>query len=272
MKFCRTGFGIIKLSRGSASQPILPLDGEAAHGGGPSVDPRNALLRYAVYFTPEADHPLTLAAADWLGRNAFSGIDGALQPVGDFSQEERAELTADPRRYGFHATLKAPFALADGVSERALIERFGDFCATNAAFDIPSTTIARIGPFFALVPAELHPPLQAFAASVVETFDEFRAPLGEADIARRRPERLNEAQRAYLTRWGYPYVMEEFRFHMTLTGPVPEERAQAMSAVLDLRFSDFIRRPLRISGLALFMEPERGAPFIVHDWQPLAAA
>ncbi|MGX5667601.1 DUF1045 domain-containing protein [Rhizobium daejeonense] len=229
-------------------------------------------MRYAVYFTPEADHPLTLAASDWLGRDAFSGMDSAIQPVADFSQEERTELTADPRRYGFHATLKAPFTLADGSSETALIESFRDFCATNAAFDIPLAVVNRIGPFFALVPAELHPPLQAFAASIVEAFEPFRAPLGEADIARRRPDRLNEAQRAHLMRWGYPYVMEEFRFHMTLTGPVPEERATAMAEVLNQRFADFIRRPLRISGLALFIEPERGAPFIVHDWQPLAAA
>ena len=29
---------------------------------------------------------------------------------------------------------------------------------------------------------------------------------------------LTDRQEALLTQWGYPYVMEEFRFHITLTG------------------------------------------------------
>ena len=104
------------------------------------------------------------------------------------------------------------------------------------------------------------------------THEPFRAPLGEADIARRRPERMNEAQRAHLMRWGYPYVMEEFRFHMTLTMPVPDTQAPTMANLLAARFADFIARPLWIDSLTLAVEPEPGAPFLVHSWLPLTAA
>ncbi|EKF61258.1 phosphonate metabolism protein [Agrobacterium albertimagni AOL15] len=190
----------------------------------------------------------------------------------DFPAEELNALTADPRRYGFHATLKAPFHLAEGVREADLLAEFAAFATKTASFEVPSVIVDQLGHFFALVPDSLHAPLQQFAADVVETFEPFRAPLSEADIARRKPDTLPPRQRENLLRWGYPYVFDEFRFHMTLTGPVPEPKAPAMASILADRFADFIERPLRIDGLALFVEPERGAPFLVHSRLPLKGA
>ncbi|GEO85377.1 MULTISPECIES: DUF1045 domain-containing protein [Alphaproteobacteria] len=229
-------------------------------------------MRYALYFTPPANDPLTRTASAWLGRDAFTEERYTGGPDGAFPAEDFAALTADPRRYGFHATLKAPFALAEGKTELELMQRFSAFCAEQPAFDIPAITVGEIGPFFALVPAEPCQTLQDFATCVVETFEPFRAPLSEADIARRKPERLSEAQRTYLMRWGYPYVMEEFRFHMTLSGPVEPAKADVMRQLAKARFSPFTGKPLHVSGLALFVEQERGAPFTVHTWQPLAGA
>ncbi len=119
------------------------------------------------------------------------------------------------------------------------------------------------------MPHSLHPPLQIFAASVVEAFEPFRAPLSDADIARRRPERLTEAQRKNLATWGYPYVMDEFRFHMTLTTQVEAEHASPVGAELRHRFGAYEGVPLAIDGLALFVETARGEPFTIHRWQPL---
>lgn len=229
-------------------------------------------MRYALYFTPPADDPLTRSAAAWLGRDAFQDEPLLLEQTGPFPAETFAALTEDPRRYGFHATIKAPFELAEGQSEDMLVERYRAFCASRAAFDIPSIVVGQLGAFFALIPAKPHAPLQEFAAAVVEAFEPFRAPLSDADIARRKPERLSEAQRAHLLRWGYPYVMEEFRFHMTLTGPVEPTQADAMRQLASTRFAAFTDKPLRISGLALFVERQRGAPFTVHAWQPLTGA
>ncbi|MGC4409006.1 DUF1045 domain-containing protein [Allorhizobium sp. NPDC080224] len=229
-------------------------------------------MRYAFYFAPCADAPLSQTAAAWLGRDAFTGIEHPRTAETDFPAEELDALTADPRRYGFHATLKAPFHLAEGMSEADLLAEFAAFAAKTAAFEVPSIIVGQLGPFFALLPETLHRPLQQFAADVVETFEPFRAPLSEADVARRKADTLPPSQRQNLLNWGYPYVFDEFRFHMTLTGPVSDAQSPAMANVLNLRFADFIGRPLRIDGLALFVEPERGAPFLVHSWLPLKAA
>jgi putative phosphonate metabolism protein len=229
-------------------------------------------LRYALYVTPPKDDPLNAAAALWLGRDAFTG---ELYPAADYpslSAPEQFELTAEPRRYAFHATIKAPFHLAASVTEKDLIQAVEDFAAVTPAFEIPELVLGQLGKFFALVPGALHPPLQQFAASVVKSFEPFRAALGEADIARRNPEKLSESQRANLLRWGYPYVMDDFGFHMTLTGQVPPERAEVMKAILTERFAAFTGRPLAVSGLAVFVEEARGAPFTAHSWWPLAAA
>lgn len=226
-------------------------------------------MRYAIYFSTAADHPLTKTASRWLGRDAFTGETFATPEVAGLSTEEVYALTADPRRYAFHATLKAPFELAEGKSETQLIKSFEEFAATSQAFDIPNVVIGQLGRFFALMPEKVYPELQAFAARIVEEFEPFRAPLSDADIARRKPETLSPEHRANLMRWGYPHVMDEFRFHMTLSGQVPPEQAPAISAALEPRFAEFINRPLAIDGVALFVEPARGADFVAHRWLPL---
>lgn len=229
-------------------------------------------MRYALYFSPAADHPLTKTASRWLGRDAFTGEAFSTPEVDGLSPEEVHALTADPRRYAFHATLKAPFELAENRSEAELNAAFEQFAATTQAFDIPNVIVGQLGRFFALVPDQVYPELQDFAARIVEEFEPFRAPLSEADIARRKPDTLSPEHRANLMRWGYPHVMDEFRFHMTLSGQVPPEQAPAMRAALEPRFAEFINTPLSIDGIALFVEPARGADFIAHRWLPLKPA
>jgi len=226
-------------------------------------------LRYALYFTPPASDPLTLAAQRWLGRNAFTGTP-LVQP--EANGLDAAALTADPRRYGFHATLKAPFALAEGRSEAELLAEIGRFVSETEPFDIPEIIVGRLGSFFALVPGDHCDALQNFAGEVVRRFERFRAPLTSADIARRKPDELSAAERQNLVQWGYPYVFDEFRFHMTLTGRVPAERRDAVEGALRAHFAEFHGRPLPIAGLALFREPARGADFTVHSLFPLGGA
>lgn len=226
-------------------------------------------MRYAIYFAPAPDSPLTQDASHWLGRNAYSGELLGPPPSLALPVEHWQSLTAEPARYGFHATLKAPFELREGRTEEELVEAFESFAAAADPFEIPRVVIGQLGPFFALVPHALYPPLQTFAASVVEAFERLRAPLSHADITRRRPERLTEAQRVNLASWGYPYVMDEFRFHMTLTGAVESEQAPHVHNELRRRFAAHEGAPLPINGLALFIEMRRGDPFTIHRWQPL---
>jgi putative phosphonate metabolism protein len=222
-------------------------------------------LRYAIYFAPDDGNALAEAAAVWLGRDAF----GREVPpaVG------REELVAEPARYGFHGTLKAPFHLHHRIDEASLFDAFDEFCAETSSFEIPEVVIGQLGPFFALVPGkEAHAGVNALAEACVRTFEPFRAPLSAADIARRKPETLPERQRQYLTEWGYPYVFEEFRFHMTLTGAVAEADRGDVRSRLEMHFGSFAEKSLAISHLALFIEPERGAPFNVQRIRPLKAA
>lgn len=228
-------------------------------------------MRYALYFTPPKDDPLTSLASLWLGRDAFSNAIFSDKAIGVIPANH-AEVVAEPSRYGFHATLKAPFALASSVTERDLLDVAADFAARMPAFTLPELVLGQLGQFFALVPGALYAPLQDFAAQVVKTFEPFRAALSEADIARRKPEGLTEAERANLLRWGYPYVFDEFRFHMTLTGRVAADQQAGIRDLLSDRFADHIGKPLAISGLAIFVEEARGAPFTVRSWLPLAGA
>ncbi|NRP22135.1 hypothetical protein LPJGGPFB_05394 [Ensifer adhaerens] len=229
-------------------------------------------VRYAIYFAPPADDRLSQTAARWLGRDAFTGETSEFPALADLDADTRHALTADPRRYGFHGTLKAPFALADGRSEAELVAAFEAFAADLEPFEIPELTLHQLGPFFALVSATHCEPLQNLAAQAVQYFEPFRAPLSATDMARRNPEKLPERQREYLKKWGYPYVFEEFQFHLTLTGPVPTETAKTMRAVLESTFADHIGDPLDVTSVALFVEPHRGAPFLVHSLLPLGGA
>ena len=227
-------------------------------------------IRYAVYHLASA-RGLAAFSAAWLGWDAETGREPAppdLPPL----PLPRDQIIAEPQRYGFHATVKAPFRLAPGTDVDTLDAALASLAATLAPVTLSGLSLTRIGHFLALTPDAPSPPLQDLAARCVKALDGFRAPLTPEDIARRRPERLTANQRALLDRWGYPYVMEEFRFHMTLTGRVPAERREAVERVLLDHFADFHGRPLPIAGLALFREQSRGADFTVHSLFPLGGA
>jgi putative phosphonate metabolism protein len=219
-------------------------------------------MRAAVYFSPPADHPLTVAAGRWLGRDATTG-EALQQPLIDgFDPAEFAALTAEPRRYGFHATMKPPFRLAAGTTLADVETAMPVFCRGLAPILMRGLRLERLGAFFALTPVGPEKAINALAADVVQFFDRFRAPPSSEEIERRRPDRLTTRQREYLQRWGYPYVLDEFRFHMTLTGPVPTERQERMARALSDAFGGFLAEPLAIDALSLFVEPAPMADFV----------
>jgi len=222
-------------------------------------------MRAAVYAPPAPESTLNRLAADWLGRDAFSGWP--TRPADPL----RDPVVADAARYGFHATLRAPFRLKNGVDLDTLVDRLGALCAGRAPPVIGRLILGRLGDFFALVPAEPEPDLHQIEDGVLQAFEPYRAPLTEEEIARRRPERLSQRQRDYLARWGYPFVREECRFHMTLTGPVPGA-AEDWRTDIEARFAPVLGRPLPIDALGLFVEPAPGAPFRVHSFHPFRAS
>lgn len=226
-------------------------------------------MRYAIYYTPPADAPLTRAASSWLGRDAFTG---ALTPPLGWSSLAPAEIafhTAPPRRYGFHATIKAPFRLAEDETEEALVKALDAFSASAAPVVLPRVRIGQLDGFFALLPENRSEELDRFAGDVMVAFDRFRAPATEAELARRNPDSLSPSQLKNLHQWGYPYVFESFRFHMTLTGRVRPEESERIRQALDEHFASTLPEPFEIASLALFVEPEPGAPFTVRSFHPL---
>lgn len=220
-------------------------------------------MRYAIYFTPPHGDPLTVAAARWLGRDAFTGTAVERPDVADLSREELAYFTASARRYGFHATLKAPFELARGETEANLLGAFEAFAEALDPVVLPAVRIAQIDRFFALTPAQRSERLDGLASDIVVAFDRFRAPMSDADIARRNPEKLKPSELKYLQQWGYPYVFEAFRFHMTLSGQVPAADSVRFRSAVETYFGSLLDGPLVIGSIALFAEPEPGAPFTV---------
>ena len=223
-------------------------------------------MRYAIYFTPPRESLLTRLAASWLGRDPFDGASVPPPLVTGLTPGEIAFHTAAARRYGFHATLKAPFELASTETEARLAEAVAEFATQTDPFVIPRLVVGQIDRFFALLQSEPAAQLDALAGNVVKTFDRFRSPMTEGEIERRNPDALSAEEFRNLCQWGYPYVFDTFRFHMTLTGRVAAGEAPRVRAALDEVFGSVLAEPVAVDGIALFVEPEAGAPFTIHSW------
>jgi putative phosphonate metabolism protein len=223
--------------------------------------------RYAIYYAAERGSTLDRFGAELLGYDAWTGEElpfpqGATDAVPDWR-----ELTSDPRKYGFHATLKAPFALAAGKTETELVAACASFAAEPRAIPAFRPVVDSISGFIAVIPGQRSEPLERLAADCVAAFDPFRAELTAHDRARRNPDRLSARQRDHLERWGYPYVMEEFRFHITLTGRLEDARRWGVLAMLRQRFAATGIDSLSVDRIALFRQDAAEARFhIIGDW------
>jgi putative phosphonate metabolism protein len=217
--------------------------------------------RYAIYYAAPPGGSLDRFGARLLGYDGFSGeplpfADGMVEAVPDWR-----EITRDPVKYGFHATLKAPMTLADGKSEAELLAACESFARSPRPIPIIKPVVNALGDFIAVVPSQHSTELEKLAADAVGAFDGFRSPLTPEDRARRNPDRLTQRQREYLDRWGYPYVMEEFRFHMTLTGRLAAERRETVLGILRQRFAALELAELAIDGIALFRQQDSNSRF-----------
>ncbi|MDW5442413.1 DUF1045 domain-containing protein [Polaromonas sp. SM01] len=219
-------------------------------------------VRYAIYFSPAKNTPWWNFGAHWLGRDEHDNTALPHPLVAGIPSTELASLTQTPRRYGFHATLKAPFHLAAEVDETGLITGLRTLAQTLKPVALGPLRVATLGNFVALIPHTIPGGLQALADACVTGLDHFRAPLLEADLRRRRTEQLDERETELLDLYGYPYVLERFRLHLTLTGPVDADTAQrvtqAVSTHIDRPNTDI---PLLLDRLCLFVERYPGAPF-----------
>ena len=225
--------------------------------------------RFAIYAAPGTGSADTVGALlreraeQWLGRSVAGDPVTPALPAG-WTRASLDGITDSARRYGFHGTLKPPFRLAEGRTPEELDAAVARFAAGSAGAVIPQLSLARLGGFYALVPGAEATGLRALADEVVKGFDDFRAPATDAEHARRNSASLTPRQRELLGRWGYPYVLDEFRFHLTLTDSVPEEQHPGVRRALADWFAPLLGATLPVDALAVFTEAEPGAPFTLH--------
>lgn len=227
-------------------------------------------MRYALYLIPPPETALWASASAWLGYDSLRGEAVPQPEVPGISADALEAATREPRRYGFHLTLKAPFRLAEGQSEATLVAALEAFCAARQGFDIGALKLeARFGPdgrgFVCLVPATPCPALFMLEQDAVRGFEPFRAPLDAQDVARRKPETLTPAQRSLLTRFGYPFVLEEFRPHFSLTGTLMAP--QTWLAPLEQTLGSAPR--CSVQGIGLFRQSTPEQPFTLLRMAPL---
>ena len=207
--------------------------------------------RAAVYYAPAEADPLWQVGCDWLGRDPASGRR--------IPHADRDELTADPRRYGFHATLKPPMRLNHGW--HALLDDAAALADGLAPFALPALQVADLGGFLALRETVPCPPLHALADACVTALDLHRAPPDAAEIAQRRKPGLTAEQDAMLLDWGYPHVLRTWRFHMTLTRRLSAEEQVRLRPAAEAHFAAALALPRSVTDLCLFTQADPAAAF-----------
>jgi putative phosphonate metabolism protein len=232
--------------------------------------PMPRAYRYAVYFAPNVEQQWWAHASHWLGRCAVSQQMNPQPLIAGVSAKRFAELTEHPRRYGFHATMKAPFVLASQYQPDELIERVNLLCREVKPFVLPRLQVALLDQFLALVPERSVTQVTQLEEQCVKVLNDYAEPLGPEELSRRRSAGLSSLEDALLLRWGYPYVLERFRFHCSLTGSLTKATRQEVIALTEAAHQHFDQLPLCVfDSLAIFVEPTRGADFVLLQQCPL---
>ncbi|KAF3997200.1 phosphonate metabolism protein/1,5-bisphosphokinase (PRPP-forming) PhnN [Glaciimonas immobilis] len=227
--------------------------------------------RYAIYFAPLHHADWWHAASQWLGRDAITDLPSIQPEIAELSPGALGHLTRDAQRYGFHATLKAPFRLAKGFSEEDLLKMAAFFATRQKPVPVLDIGVHALGHFLALQTTNAASKRQigALATRCVRYFDLLRAAPTDAELSKRHKAGLSARQEALLSRWGYPYTEEEYRFHLTLTdslAALEKSDIAALQTAADACFADAIAAsdaPLVIDGLTIFKESSPGAAMMV---------
>lgn len=221
-------------------------------------------MRYAIYYAPPPGSTLHRLGSAWLGRDAVSD-----EPIKQPALDGLREVTAEPARYGFHATLKAPFTLNSGMRRFELGDAVALMAAQMEAVTIQKLELLEIDGFLVLAPSRQDSELSFLGKICVCGLDSFRAKPSDEELARRRAAKLTAQQEQHLKRWGYPYVLDEFRFHMTLTRRLEDGERQMLKQAARRHFAPILDQPLNVDALTVFAESRPGQNFTVEERFPL---
>lgn len=225
------------------------------------TDCRGAQSRFAIYYTPDAAEPLSAFGSAWLGRDMAANTPIPRPVLPGCSPERLIDVTRVPWLYGFHATLKPPFALANGMTETRLAQTVRAFTASRRSFSLPPLQLSELSGFLALTTTEGCHDVHALADDCVRVFDPYRMPADAEELARRRRCGLTPRQEELLVRWGYPFVMDEWRFHMTLSSRLEAGERELLRARLASLIEPALRAPLVVDSICLFQQDQPLAPF-----------
>jgi hypothetical protein len=230
---------------------------------------RSVAYRYALYFAPAPGSAWDEAGSRWLGRSAGRGLALSQPAVAGVPAARFASLTAAPRRYGWHGTLRAPFALAPGVPPEVLGEAVRELAKGFRPFAMPSLSARRLDGFLALVPQSDDDAVRRIgdiSRALVTGLHPLAAALGPDELMRRRAAGLTPEEDALLVRWGYPFVLDRFRFHLSLTGPLRGVEAPVVRAIESAALGWFQSLPpCAFDAIAIFAEPTSGADFVLAE-------
>ncbi|MGH1445927.1 MAG: DUF1045 domain-containing protein [Cognatishimia sp.] len=221
--------------------------------------------RYAIYYTAPPG-PLADFGAAWLGWDVATGLP-VRHPIIQGLKDNIAEITETPRKYGFHGTIKPPFRLTEGCTSHDLAISTKALCRELAPVTLDGLELAQLGRFLALVPKGDTTALADLAAAAVQTLDQFRAEPSDAELAKRRQANLSARQDANLVKWGYPYVMEDFRFHLTLTGKLEKKRAARVLQALAPALVNTLPKPFEINHMTLAGEDSAGRFHTIEQFE-----
>ena len=214
-------------------------------------------IRVALYWAPALDDPLTEAGNAWLGRDAERGVTVPQPNIAGLN-----DITAAPRVYGLHATLRPPMRLATGWEEFCgAVERMA---ASAKPFQLPRLAVADAGGFLALRETAPCPALHGLADDCVRATDPHRLAPSAAELTKRRAAGLSPDQEQLLQRWGYPYVMQAWWFHVTLTRRLDVREMAAIRPAAEAHFAAALARPRQVTELAIFTQRDNG-PLLIAE-------
>ena len=208
--------------------------------------------RFAVYYAPAQGSTLARAGARWLGWDADEARACPHPELG----LDLAQITQTPRKYGMHGTLKPPMRLS--CPQATFFDAVETLAQELAPLDMGRFVLRPLDGFLALVTEGQSQALGDVAARVVSALDPFRAPLSQAELDRRRVAGLTPHQDALLQRWGYPYVMDEFRFHVTLTGRLEPKIMMDTLRAAHAWFDPALEASQTLDALCIFGEGKDG--------------
>ncbi|MDS9466163.1 DUF1045 domain-containing protein [Paracoccus sp. MBLB3053] len=218
--------------------------------------------RLAIYHMPEGD--LGEFGSAWLGWDARRAAT-VPRPQIDNLPASPQELTSTPMRYGFHATLKAPFRLAAGHDLDDLMRQIELVCDHLAPFTLDLELRADWS-FVALRPRNRPAELMALEQALVTRLDHLRAPLSPQERDRRNPDKLPERARMHLEHWGYPFVLDLFNYHLTLSNSLSPETEEQLREALAPVIAPLIAEPMPVRSVALLGEDKSRHMRVIREF------